>query len=84
MEIKKENEEITYRRTETTMDFLVNGKKVQVYLHEDYDEMQGCDYDIDEKDLATLTDEEHEIFGEDLYEYMKLKVGEELEVKGWE
>lgn len=82
--IQKQGEEITYRRTETTFTFLVNGKEVKVYFHEDYDEMQGCDYDAEEEDIAKLTDEEHEIFGEDLHEYAQMKDGEKVEVDGWE
>lgn len=83
--IKKEDEEITYRKTNTTITFLVNGKKVRVYVYEDYDEMQGSDYDIDEEDKKQLTEEEYEVFqDEDMWELIRKEVGEVVEADGWE
>lgn len=65
IKIEKKSEEITYRRSETTVEFLVNGKRLRVYVHENYDDNEGSDYDIDERDLEALTDLEHEAFGEE-------------------
>lgn len=65
MNIKKIDEEITYRRTESTITFDINGKKIRLYVHEDYDEMSGSDYDWDESDLELLTDEEKEELDEE-------------------
>lgn len=77
MKITKQNEEITYRRTETTVTFLINDKKVRVYFHEDYDDMQGCDYDIDEDDRKTLTEEEDEELSDlDMFDLSRQEVGE--------
>lgn len=77
--IKKESEEITFRRSESTVEFLVNGKRLRVYVHENSDDNDGSDYDIDENDLKTLTDLEHEAFGEeDIWELVRSKDGEEI------
>jgi hypothetical protein len=83
--IEKKNEEITFKRVNTTVEFEVNGKKVRVYITESWDDMEGSDYDIDEKDLATLTDLEHEAFGEEgMWNLVKMKDGEKLEVDNLE
>jgi hypothetical protein len=85
--IKKTEEEETYRQITTTHTFEVNGKKVRVYCYDKQD-MQMEDYEndttVDENDIAKLTDEEHEIFGEDLNDWLDLKVGELQEVDGYE
>ena len=82
--IEKKDEEITYRKSETTVEFLVNGKRLRVYIHEDYDDLTGTDYDIDEEDLKALTDEEREIFeDEGVWNLSKMKDGEKLSLDGW-
>ena len=81
IKIEKKSEEVTYRRSETTVEFLVNGKLLRVYLHENYDDMEGSDYDIDENDLKALTELEHEAFGEeDIWELVRSKDGEIIEI----
>lgn len=83
--IKKEDEEITFRQTETTNTFLINGKKLRVYCHESSNDMEGTDYDIDEEDKKLLTDEEYEIFqDENIWDLARLKVGKVIKVNGWE
>ena len=80
IKIEKKSEEITYRRSESTVEFMVNDKRLRVYLHEDNDDMTGTDYDIDENDLKALTDLEHEAFGEeDIWELVRSKDGEVFE-----
>lgn len=82
MKIIKQNEEITYRRTEITITLELNGKKIRVYFHEDYDDMQGCDYDIDEDDRKLLSDEENEAFDDlDMFELSRQEQGKEIEWK---
>lgn len=81
IKIEKKNEEITFRASETTVKFEVNGKPMRVYTHETTDDMEGSDYELDESDLAKLTDLEREAFGEeDIWELVRLKDGEVLEV----
>ena len=81
IKIEKKSEEITYKRSETTVEFLVNGKRLRVYVHESWDDMEGSDYDIDENDLKNLTDIEHEAFGEeDIWAMIRSKDGEVIEV----
>lgn len=83
--ILKKDEDVTYRRSESTVEFEVNGKKVRVYVHEDTDDQVGSDYDIDEQDRAKLTEEESEIFDDQgIWNLVKMKDGEKLEVDGWE
>lgn len=85
IKIEKKDEEITYRRSESVVEFLVNGKKLRVYVHEDSDDMTGSDYDVDENDKKALTDEELEIFEDQgIWELVKAKDGEVIEVDGWE
>lgn len=83
--IEKKDEEITYRRSESTIEFLVNGKKLRVYVHEDSDDMTGSDYDIDEEDKKTLTEEELEVFEDNgIWELVRMEDGEKLEANGWD
>lgn len=83
--IEKKDEEVTYRRSESTVEFLVNGKKLRVYVHEDSDDMSGSDYDIDEEDKKKLTEEELEVFAnEGIWELIKMKDGETLQINGWD
>ena len=81
IKIEKKSEEVTFRRSESTVQFEVNGKPVRVYVHENSDDMEGSDYDIDEQDLAKLTDLEHEGFGEEaIWDLIRMKDGEVLDV----
>lgn len=81
IKIEKKSEDITYRKSESTIEFEVNGKTLRVYVHEDSDDQVGSDYDIDEKDLATLTDDEREAFeDEGIWNLAKMKDGEKLKV----
>lgn len=80
--IEKKREEITYKRVNTTVEFEVNGKKVRVYVSEDYDDMAGDDYDIDENDWAKLTDLEKEAFDDEgIWNLVRMKDSEKLEVE---
>lgn len=83
--IEKKDEEITYKNITTTHTFLVNGKEVLVYAYDKQD-MEQSDYEndtsIDEDCLEKLTEEEQEIFEEDLYGRLEMKVGEKEEVDG--
>ena len=82
--IEKKDEEITYRRIETTIDFLVNGKRLRIYIHENSDD-QGSDYDIDENDKKNLTDEEYETFmDEDIWKLSRTKIGKVLKINSWD
>lgn len=77
--IKKEDEEITYQNITTTHTFNVNGKEVRVYSYNMQDNGQSnyeADQTIDEDDLAKLTELETEVFGENLQDWLDLKVGE--------
>ena len=77
--IKKIDEEETYRDITTVHTFKVNKKEVKVTVYSKYDSLTN-DYEndetIDEEDLEALTDLEHEAFGEQLNEWLDLKVGE--------
>ena len=78
IKIEKINEEITYQNITTTSTFMVNGKEVRVYNYDIQDNQQSnyeADQTVDENDLDKLTDLEHEIFGENLSEWLELKVG---------
>ena len=83
MKIKKTNEKITYLKKTTEHSFEVEGKEVRVYEHyiDSADGEYDADQEINEKDLATLTDEEREVFGEDLQAWLDLKVGEDTIVE---
>lgn len=79
MKIKKLNEEVTYRRSESTIELLVNDKKVRVYVHEDSDDMTGSDYDIDEADKKLLTEDEYdELTDQDIWELVRMTDGDIL------
>lgn len=84
MNIEKTSEEVTYKQITTQHTFKVNGKEVKVYCYDKQD-MEQSDYEndtyVDEQDIEKLTDIEHEIFGEDLQEWLDLKVGEKKEIK---
>ncbi|MES2408767.1 MAG: hypothetical protein V4509_00520 [Patescibacteria group bacterium] len=79
MKIEKTDESTTYKRIITEHTFEVNGKPVRVETitspEEEYDYPK-----VNGDDIANLTDEEHEIFGEDLNEWLDLKVGELKEI----
>ncbi len=78
-EVKKTDEAITFQKTTITQYFEVNGKQVQVYCYsstEDDDLLENEPYEIEQGDLAHLTEEEQQIFGENLDEWLALKVGE--------
>lgn len=83
IKITKEKEDIIYSKIIKVHTFLVNDKKVKVEevlaSGSDLDEFDNEDV-IDEEDLKELTDTEHEVFGEDLGEWLSLKVGESEEV----
>jgi len=87
IKIEKTEEEVTYSNITTTHTFKVNGKTVRVYCYDKQDREQS-DYEndtsVDENDIEALTDEEHEIFGEDLNEWLDLKVGDKKELDGFE
>ncbi len=82
--IKKTDQDITYRLVNKTHTFEVNDKEVRVYTVEGTDDMDIKYPEVDNEDIKELTDEEHEIFGEELDNYLALKVGESLEVNGWD
>lgn len=87
IKIEKTEEEITYSETTTTHTFKVNGKEVRVYTYNKQDMEQSNYYNdtnVDENDIEALTDEEHEFFGEDLQEWLDLKVGDKKELDGFE
>lgn len=87
IKIEKTDEEITYKNITTTHTFKVNGKQVRVYVYDkQYPEQSDYENDtnVDEDDIEKLTEEEHEIFGEDLNEWLDLKVGGLKEVDGFE
>jgi hypothetical protein len=86
IKIEKTSEEATYTRIITEHVFKVNDKTVRVETITTSD-IKDIDYDypkVNADDIETLTDEEHEIFGEDLNEWLDLKVGELKEVDGFE
>lgn len=87
IKIEKTDEGIIYKNITTTHTFKVNGKEVRVYCYDKQD-MEQSDYEndinVDEDDIKALTNEEREIFGEDLNEWLDLKVGELKEVGGFE
>lgn len=79
--IEKIGKEITYKNITTTHEFLVNRKQVLVYCY-DKQNIAESEYEnditIDEDCLEALTEEEQEIFEEELNDYLKLKVGKKL------
>lgn len=83
MKITKVTEETTYSKIAKEMVFDVNGKKVRVnwWQVQDY-EMNDYDGDCEanEADLKDLTDIEAEALGENLNDWIALKVGESEEV----
>ena len=85
--IEKKEEEITYKQITTTHTFKINKKEVRVYCYDKQD-MQMEDYEsdttIDEEDIEELTEEELQIFEDELNEYLDMKVGELKEVDGYE
>jgi hypothetical protein len=84
MKIKKIDEDEVYKRTTTNHTFKVGkeGKSVQVleYQTSEVDEIDNDSPFINEDDLAKLTDEEQEIFGENLGDFMDLEIGEEVDI----
>ena len=84
MQIKKLEENMTYKKTTTTHEFDINGKKVKVYSHYFYDDISG-DYDndevIDEQDKEKLTEDELETLEVYLSECLDLKVDEVYEAE---
>lgn len=85
IKIKKLEQEDTYIQRATDYVFEVNGKKVRVNYWSKSDAQSGdydSDEDINETDLATLTEEEQEIFQDELNEAMfDLQVGESKELE---
>lgn len=80
IKITKESEEVTYRRSESTVTLDVNGKKIRVYLHEDYDEMQGTDYDFEQEDLKALTEDERETLEDQIiWDLVRMEDGDIVE-----
>lgn len=76
--IKKTSEEITYQNITKTTVFEINGKEVRVYSYDKQDNEQGIyetDTTINEGDLEKLTELEHEVFGENLSEWLELETG---------
>lgn len=86
IKIEKTSEEATYTRIITEHVFKVNDKTVRVetLTISDIDEID-CDYPkVNEDDIKALTDEEYEIFGEYLNEWLDILVGHYREVDGFE
>ena len=86
IKIVKAIKEDTYTRIITEHTFEVNGKPVRVETITTSD-IEDIDYDypkVNADDMQALTDEEHEIFGEELNEWLDLKVGELKEVDGFD
>lgn len=85
MKIKKLDEEITYQKKCETLTFEINGKEVRVYSWYIDGELEGydSDYEVDEDDKKELTEEEWDLFNDNLLDLMssETKVGEELEVE---
>jgi hypothetical protein len=82
MKAKKMSEDEVYKRTTNNFVFEINGKTVRVREY-NTSEVDEIDYDspyINEVDMEALTDEEHEMFGENLSELMDLQIGEETEL----
>lgn len=81
MKIKKLDEDIVYTRKTIDHTFKVGkeGKSVQVreYQTSEVDEVE--DAYVNDDDQAKLTDEEWEIFGENLNDFLGMKVNEEVD-----
>jgi len=86
IKIEKTEEGAIYTRIITEHTFKVNDKIVHVETITTSD-IEDIDFDypkVNETDIEALTDEEHEIFGEELNEWLDLKVGELKEVDGFD
>ena len=79
MKIKKLSEDIIFRKTTTKFKFLVGDKKVNVLLYEDSEGLDD-DYVIEEEKGNELTEEEMELFTEDMISLYDMKENEELEL----
>lgn len=77
MKIEKFEEDIIFRKTTTKFDFNVNNKKVSVLLYEDSEGFDN-DYVIEGDEL---TEEEMEMFTEDMISLYDLKVGGIIETE---
>jgi hypothetical protein len=79
--IEKIDEEITYQKKTTTHTFKVGDKEVLVYEYADLvDGQEEYDTEIDENDREALTEEEEEVFSDEIYDLMKAKVGKKLKI----
>lgn len=79
MKIKKISGELVYKKEAYNYVVEVNGKPVRIGTYQEEDnEFNQYDDDqtINEADIKTLTDIEHEALGENLSEILDLKVGE--------
>ena len=81
MKVKKTNEGITYLRKTVEHTFDVEGKIVRVCEHIiDSDDEVDNDIEIERDDLATLTEDEKEMFDDEVYTFLKMKVDEDINV----
>ena len=81
MKIIKQSEDVVYKRTTTDHVFTVNGKTIRVRDYQSTEVDDDIASDINEEDLELLTDIEAEVFGEQLNDWLSLKVGEEEDVE---
>jgi hypothetical protein len=81
MKIKKIDEDIVYSRKTIDHTFKVGkeGKSVQVRVYETSEVDEIEEPYISDDDKEKLTDEEFEIFGENLNDFLDLKVDEEVD-----
>lgn len=78
--IKKEKSEIVYLKQTESMVFDINGKKVSVLVMDGRDlDQYDFDYEINEKDLEALTEEEREYFEDCIHILLDLETGQEYE-----
>lgn len=81
MNIQKTNEETTYLKQTITHTFKINDKEVRVYDWSiQAEDLCECDVEEDENDFAKLTEEEQEVFAENLGDLVQLSDGETLAI----
>lgn len=78
MKIVKTSEDTTYFVKNTTHYFEVDGCIVRVYVYSKYSEYDDeYEYEADEDDLEELTEEQRDIFNDNLYDFIKMVAKEE-------
>lgn len=77
--IKKISKEITYKKETITHEIEINGKKLEIYEHINYDYLNNYDYEIvyNTEQFDDLTEDERDFIEEHETEIIDLEMGYE-------